>query len=256
MANQISPMEQELHESKVGNPTSFNMVSAAESKQQEIRPLTFPSPSLPPPVADEEAGRRWTSSQYLRKRRVLLCCGGCCGATVLLLGFLLLILSFTVLKVRDPVLTMNSISIDNVNLGLGTWSHPLSINATLTADISLKNPNVAAFSYDGSATEFRYYGQTVGVAYAPGGRVGADRTVRMNATLDVMVDRIGSTNATANVADGRKLNLTSYTDISGRVNVAGVYKRDLDVVLNCTMTLDLNSQTQLVQDQHCVADVR
>lgn len=271
MANQITPVSNEQdveappppppppsHDQQTKAKDLFVAAAALETSAKE----KDPSPTNPPPpvaAADEEgADTRRPPSQYLRRRRRLLLCGGCCGAAVLVLGLVLLVLSFTVLKVKDPTLTMNNIFLDRLDPGLGTWEHPLSLNATLTFDVSLRNPNVASFAYEDSATEFRYLGQTVGVAYAPDGEVGARRTARMNATLDVMLDRILGTNATASVFDGVALDLTSFTDIRGRVDVAGIYKRNIEVMLNCTMTLDLNSeaQSQVLRNQHCLANVR
>ena len=63
----------------------------------------------------------------------------------------------------------------------------MSVNATLNADISIKNPNIASFSYDRSETEFYYREETVGVAYAPDGEVIADWTTRMNVTPDALI---------------------------------------------------------------------
>ncbi|KAJ6811928.1 uncharacterized protein M6B38_151410 [Iris pallida] len=269
MANQITPVstEQDVeappppplppqsHDQQTKAKDLFaaaiDQTSSKEEKDQEAFP--------PPIVADEEeADGPSQPPQHLRRRRCLLLCGGCCGATVLVLGLVLLILSFTVLKVKDPTLTMNNMYVDRLAPGLGTWEHPLSLNATFTFDVSLRNPNVASFAYEDSATEFYYLGQMVGVAYAPDGEVGARRTARMNATLDVMLDRVLQTNATASVVDGDALNLTSFTDIRGRVDVAGIYKRDIEVMLNCSMTLDLNSETQsqVLGNQHCLANVR
>lgn len=234
---------------------------ATEEKKQEVKPLTFPSPSASPfvvPVTDEEAANsRWSSVQYLRKRRSIFWCCGCCGATVVVLGLVILILAFTVFKVKDPTLTLNNLYLDRIgDVDIGTIDNPVSINATLTADISIENPNVASFKYGNSTTEFYYEGQTVGVAYAPDGDVGAHKTVTMNVTVEVLADRVGKTNAISNVFAGSQVNVTTYTDINGRVDVWGIYKRDIEVMLNCSMSLDLKIRSQEISNKVCVANVR
>ncbi|ONK80079.1 uncharacterized protein A4U43_C01F13660 [Asparagus officinalis] len=78
----------------------------------------------------------------------------------------------------------------------------------------------------------------------------------MNATVDLLADRIGLTNATGEVLEGRMLKLRTFTDISGRVNVWGIYKRDLEIRVNCSLTVDVGIGAQEIKNKVCVADVR
>ncbi|KAG0486711.1 hypothetical protein HPP92_008806 [Vanilla planifolia] len=89
---------------------------------------------------------------YLPRGAPKLCCCGCCGATVLLLGVTILVLALTVFKVKDPEV-MNNLHLDRLFVpGIGTPENPISVDATLTADISIKNPNVASFRFRNSTT--------------------------------------------------------------------------------------------------------
>ncbi|KAJ1285279.1 hypothetical protein BS78_03G268400 [Paspalum vaginatum] len=236
--------------------------AAAAGKEEATKPLAIASSTVHPATAtdagDEEVAttRRWRSTQYLRKRRCAIWCCGCCAASVVLLGITILVLALTVFKVKDPVLTMNGVTLEGVDADLGTERHPVSVNATLTADISIKNPNVASFSFDRSETDFYYGGETVGVAYAPSGEVGADRTVRMNVTLDVLADRISPNVNTTDLIFGQDYNLTSYTEITGRVDVLGIYKRNLDIKMNCSITLEVGAFSAVQsKSTNCVANV-
>ncbi|XP_072967165.1 late embryogenesis abundant protein At1g64065-like [Typha angustifolia] len=225
----------------------------AEPKENQSKPLTSNTIA----IVDEESGAStWRSSQYLRKRSCAFCCCGCCALFVVLVGILILILSLTVLKVKDPTLTMHSMTVDRFNVEVGNGNQLVSANVTLIADISLKNPNVASFRFGSSATEFYYGGKTVGVGYAPSGEVGADRTARMNVTVDVLTDRIAmDQNATESILAAGELNLTSYTDISGRVNVIGIYKRDIEVMANCSLTLRVSASVVQIKSTYCIANV-
>ncbi|CAL9116252.1 unnamed protein product [Musa textilis] len=227
----------------------------AGKEEQQAKPLAMSSPSV---GADEEAATRWRSIRYLRKRRYALRCCGCCGAAVVVLGIAILILSLTVFKVKDPTLTMNSLTLDGFNFDVGPSDDLVQLNATLVADISIKNPNVASFRFDNSTTDFYYEGKTVGVAYAPAGKVSAHRTVSMNVTVDVLTNRVArQMNITADaLTSGTQLNLTSFTDINGRVNVLGVYKRDIEVTMNCSMTLEVSATHQAIQSTDCSANVK
>ncbi|CAO1945049.1 unnamed protein product [Urochloa humidicola] len=246
-------------------PGPYNAAAAAGmGKDEPTRPLAAASPTVHPSATYDVAGdeevdttKRWRSMQYLRKRRCALWCGGCCTSTVVLLGIAALVLALTVFKVKDPVLTMNSVTLEGVdgNLG-GTARHPVSVNATLTADVSIKNPNAASFRFARSETDFYYAGETVGVAYAPQGEVGAGRTVRMNVTLDVLADRISPNINATDLIFGQDYDLTSYTEITGRVSVLGIYKRDLDIKMNCSITLEVGAFTTVQsKSTNCVANV-
>ncbi|XP_008792375.1 uncharacterized protein LOC103709005 [Phoenix dactylifera] len=227
------------------------------AENDQVKPFTAPSPTVNPINSDEEGGATgWRPVRYLRKRRCALWCCGCCGLTVVILGIVILILSLTVFKVKDPTLTMNSISLSGFDSGIFSGNDPGSLNATLTADISIKNPNVASFKFDNSTTEFYYHGKTVGVAYAPNGKVSAHRTVRMNVTVDVLVDQVLlRTNGTMSLITGSELSLTSYTDLNGRVDVLGIYKRHIDVRMNCSMNLEVSALSQEITNTVCAANV-
>ncbi|EHA8591950.1 putative Late embryogenesis abundant protein [Cocos nucifera] len=217
------------------------------------------SPAVNPISSDEEgsAATGWRSVLYLHKRRFAVWCCGCCGLTVIVLGIVLLILSLTVFMVKDPTLTMNSISLTSVDVHLFTANSVMSLNATLTADISIKNPNVAFFRFSNSTTEFYYNGETVGVAYAPSGKVSAHRTVRMNVTVDVLVDRaVAQINGTSSLITGREFILTSYTQLNGRVNVIGINKRDIYVMMNCSINLVISAFSQEISRSVCLATVK
>ncbi|RZS16529.1 hypothetical protein BHM03_00048497 [Ensete ventricosum] len=229
--------------------------SMAGKEEEQAKPLAMSSPSVGP---DEEAATRWRSIRYIRKRRCALWCCGCCGAAVVVLGITILILSLTVFKVKDPNLTMNSVTVDGVNFDVGPIDDLVQLNATLVADISIKNPNVASFRFDNSTTDFYYEGETIGVAYAPAGKVSAHRTVRMNVTVDVLTNRVvRQMNITVDTLTSvAQLNLTSFTGINGRVNVLGVYKRDIEVMMNCSMTLEVSATHQTIQSTDCSANVK
>uniref|UniRef100_A0A1D1Y648 Peptidyl-tRNA hydrolase n=1 Tax=Anthurium amnicola TaxID=1678845 RepID=A0A1D1Y648_9ARAE len=216
-------------------------------KGEEAKPLGPSAAVYPTETFDEEGAMQWRSAQYLRKRRGVLFCCGCCGVLVVVLGLVALVLALTAFKVKDPVLTMNSIHFSGLRVG-----GPGPVNATLTADVSIKNPNMASYEFRNSTTELYYGGKVVAVARAPGGEVAAHRTVRLNVTVDVMADRVAGLGipAVGFLAAG-SVNLTTRTEINGRVNMFGVFRRELDVFLNCSMTMDLSLTEQGVKDKVC-----
>ncbi|KAL6618900.1 hypothetical protein ACP70R_034039 [Stipagrostis hirtigluma subsp. patula] len=244
--------------------------AAAADKDEPARPLALPSPAVHPASHDAEAEAQaatgWRSVQYLRRRRCVLCCGGCCVTTVVVVGLLILVLALTVFKVKEPRLGINAVWLTAISAGPGSGAgSPVAANATLTADVSLKNPNAASFRFSQSETDVYYRGQTVSVAYAPAGSVGADRTVRMNVTLDLLGDRLaGATNGTG-LLFGQEYDLDTHTEINGTVKVLGIIKKDIEIRMNCSIVIELGGIAAAlvpggvtgVQSKgvNCVADV-
>lgn len=239
------------------------------------RPLALPTPTVYPASSAhddaEEAAQTatgWRSMQYLRKRRrCVLCCCGCCVTTVVVIGVIILALALTVFKVKEPRLTMNNVWLTAISAGPGSGgiAAPVAANATLTADISIKNPNAAAFRFSRTETDVYYGGQTVSVAYAPAGRVGADRTLRMNVTVDLLADRLARAMNGTGLVFGQEYDLDTYTDINGMVNVLGIIKKDIEIKLNCSVVIEVGGAAAAIESGvastvkskgvNCVADV-
>lgn len=248
--------------------------AGAEDKSDPARPFALPSPTVYPTSHDDaeataQTATGWRSTQHLTKRRRCMLC--CCGTTVVIVGVVILVLALTVFKVKDPRLTMNAVWLTAISAGpsggpgSGIARAPVAANATLTADVSIKNPNAAAFKFSQTETDVYYKGQTVSVAYAPAGRVGADRTLRMNVTVDLLADRVARAMNGTGLVFGQEYDLDTYTEINGRVSVLGIIKKDVEIKLNCSVVVALagaaaaleSGFTSTVQSKsvNCVAHV-
>ena len=181
----------------------------------------------------------------------------------MILGIILLVLALTVFKVKDPRLTLNRLVFSEFDYGL--FNRPdsiLTVNATLIADISIKNPNAASFRFQNSSTMFYYNGTKIGVANAPNGNARAHRTVRFNATVDVFAEKVAAiVVANSNETFGSifrnsvRFNLSSFTEVNGRINLWGLYRKNLDVKMNCTLTLEYPPITEAIVGKDCRAAV-
>jgi hypothetical protein len=250
--------------------------AAPVDKSELARPLALPSPTVHPDPESHDAeaaeetstatATRWRSAQYLRKRRCVLCCGGCCVTTVVVIGVLILVLALTVFKIKDPRLNINKVWLTDISVATGSGvANPVSFNATLLADLSIKNPNAAAMKFAQSETDVSYKGQTVSVAYAPAGSVGADRTTRLNVTLDLLGDQLARAANSTGLLFGQEYDIDTYTALSGRVKVLGIVKKHVDIRLNCTIIIAFggaaaalaSAQTSAVEIKgvNCVAHV-
>ncbi|XWS32118.1 hypothetical protein CRYUN_Cryun23aG0133500 [Craigia yunnanensis] len=211
-------------------------------ERDQVKPLA-PASNLP--TSDD--GEAALHLKKVRRKKCIKCCG--CIATVMIFqAVVIIILIFTVFRVKDPVIKMNGVIVTKLELGNGTTFKPGS-NISLLADVSVKNPNVASFKYRNTTTTLYYYGTVVGDARGPAGRAKAQRTMRMNITVDIITDRLlASPNFVADLSSGT-LTLSSYSGVGGRINMLNIIKKHVTVKMNCSM--EVNISTQEIQEHKC-----
>ncbi|PON32698.1 Immunoglobulin-like fold containing protein [Parasponia andersonii] len=212
------------------------------AEKEQARPL---APAADRPSSDDDDIT--AQLKKIRRRKFIKCCG-CITALMLIQAVVIIILIFTVFRVKDPVIKMNKITVTQLELANNTTPKP-GTNMSLTADVSVKNPNVASFKYKNTTTTLYYHGMVVGEARGPPGQAKPKRTMRMNITVDIITDRLmSSPNLVADVGSGL-LTMSSYSRIPGRVKMLNIIKRHVVVKMNCTMKVNISSQT--IQEQKC-----
>ncbi|KAK6142776.1 hypothetical protein DH2020_023124 [Rehmannia glutinosa] len=163
------------------------------------------------------------------------------------------ILIFTVFKVKDPVIRMNDVTVERLDLISGTTTPRPGSNMTLNADVSVKNPNYASFRYQNTTTTLYYRGAVIGEARGPPGRAKARRTMRMNVTVDVITDRVLNQPDLGSDINSGLITMSSYTVVGGRVKIF-VVKKHVTVRMNCSMTVNITSRA--IQQQKCKRKVK
>lgn len=211
-------------------------------EKEQIRPLALATDR--PSSDDDETA---LLAQKIRRKRCIKCCGFI-AAIILIEVVVVVILIFTVFRVKDPIIKMNGVTVTRLEVANNTAPQP-GANMSLTADVSVKNPNVAAFKYSNTTTTLFYHGTVIGEARGPPGQAKPRRTMRMNITVDIITDRLlSSPNLQADVSSGL-LNMSSYSRIPGRVKILKIIKRHVVVKMNCTLTVNISSQA--IQEQKC-----
>ncbi|XP_050280426.1 late embryogenesis abundant protein At1g64065 [Quercus robur] len=216
-------------------------------EKEQVRPL---APATDCPSSDHNEAA--LHIQKLKRKRCIKCCG-IISALLLLQAIVVIILIFTVFKVKDPIIKMNGVTITKLELINNTIPKP-GVNMSLIADVSVKNPNVASFRYSNTTTTLFYHGSVVGEARGPAGKAKPRRTMQMNITVDIITDRlISNPNLQSDVGSGL-LTMSSYSKIPGRVKMLSIINKHVVVKMNCTMTVNISSKA--IQDQKCKRKVR
>ncbi|KAF5772478.1 putative Late embryogenesis abundant protein [Helianthus annuus] len=207
-----------------------------EDQEKPLAPVI--KPPLPPLTVDEELSIE-LSKKHKGFRNRTICCG-IITAVILIISVVMLVLGFTVLHVKNPKINMNSVTIiglDRVNI-----TDLSNVNLTVVADVSVKNPNVAAFKFEKSNSSLLYHGKVVGVADIPVGIAKARRTMRLNVTVDVMVAEIARNQEFVSDLMAGMLPVESYTKIHGRVKILNIIKRHVTVTMDCSFSVNVTSR--------------
>ncbi|KAE8715022.1 hypothetical protein F3Y22_tig00110187pilonHSYRG00438 [Hibiscus syriacus] len=179
-------------------------------------------------------------------------CRNICFATMGVLLFfiiLIVILIFTVFKPKNPVTTINSVTLAGLKLSLDLTKFQVLFNATLDVDLSIKNSNKVGFKYADSTAYLNYRGQKVGEAAIPAGTISADDTATMILTMTVMADRFISDSNFLGDVWGGELPLNTFAEVSGKVNVLNLFKIHVVSTASCDIIVFLSNST--VADQNC-----
>ncbi|XVE64763.1 hypothetical protein DITRI_Ditri07aG0127900 [Diplodiscus trichospermus] len=220
----------------------------AMAEQEQVKPLA-PVAFQPRSDNDEEA---MSMQLKLTKRKYIQCCG-CISALFLILAMVVLVLSFTVFYIHDPKIWVNSVTIQGLEYS-PNGSLMNDTKVTFIADVSLKNPNAATFKFNNSTTLIYYRGTVIGQGSHLQGTAKAKHTLRRNVTVEIAPGKIMAVSSAMSDIISGKLNISSYTKISGRVKIINIIKKNVEVKFNCTMTyslFDRGFQGQRCRPEHC-----
>ncbi|XP_060218521.1 uncharacterized protein LOC132645522 [Lycium barbarum] len=219
-------------------------------EREQVRPL---APVSDRPGSDDDEAT--LNKKKFHQRRCFKYCA-CVSTLLLILAIILIILIFTVFKIKDPIIRMNGVTVEKLDL-VNTTILPMpkpGSNMTIKADVSVKNPNYSSFRYSNTTTSISYRDTVVGEARGPPGKSKARRTMRMNITIDIITDKIVSHPGLLDDISTGLLTMNSFTRVGGRVKLLNMIKKHVVVKMNCSITVNITSQA--IQDQKCTKKVK
>lgn len=182
-----------------------------------------------------------------RHRNCVKCCG-CTTAILLILVTTAILLMVTIFHFKDPVLIFSMLNIEGLDV-LNEAKAPSGLNLRSEAEVSIKNPNAASFKFNNTTMRVYYDGFLIGEAVSPAGQAEARKTLRMNVSIDIVVDKILVVSRLRDDLVAKRLAFSTYTRITGRVKFANVIQKRYVVTLNCTMDANVNGRT--IEDKNC-----
>ncbi|CAN6568239.1 unnamed protein product [Malus baccata var. baccata] len=124
---------------------------------------------------------------------------------VLIQTVVIIIFAFTLFRVKNTKIKLNKVTITRLKLINNNTIPKPDSKISLTADVSMKNPNVASFRYSNSSTTL------------PSGVSRAQRTMRMNVIVDIITNSLTSNPNVRSDVESRLITMSSHFRILGSV---------------------------------------
>lgn len=218
--------------------------AAADSKQHHHHQQQQPSTHITNKVksVDSEKGTLVTAHdnrRILKKHPKLRKCLTFTAIPVLVVAITTITLSQTLFKFRDPDITLSNIHFSGVHLDT-SFAQPLtpaSVNASLSANMNVFNPNHYTFKFTNSTIHVVYHGVMVGNISMPGGELRPGKSCALPALVTVGSLKLGSSVSGLYEDFVRnELEFAMAVNIPGRVNVVGVFKHDVVLEYHCDVS--------------------
>ncbi|KAK1426735.1 hypothetical protein QVD17_15414 [Tagetes erecta] len=185
--------------------------------------------------------------QKQKRRRCIIIWSSIIGV-ILTIALIILILSLTVFKAKKPVITVNSVALQDLDFSINPLLLRVSLNLSLALGVTVKNPNKVSISYQNSSATLRYRGKDIGDVPIPAGKIGSDGTERLNLTVTIFADRLVTDTEIYGDILGGNLPISTYTRIKARVRVV-VFRVHVTSTSSCDVNIDIRNRS--VANQTC-----
>ncbi|KAJ0983219.1 hypothetical protein J5N97_011474 [Dioscorea zingiberensis] len=154
----------------------------------------------------------------MKARRCLKIC--CCATAIIILILIitLVILYFTMFKLKQPQVVATPVSLQSIDF---TLLPVLKLHVTIGMEIDIKNPNYGGFKYDNSTTLVYYRGSLIAEALVAAGMIGARSTENVSTSVDIFVEDLAKNPLFLPDVFSGSLNLTSSSKVEGKFKVGG-----------------------------------
>lgn len=150
---------------------------------------------------------------------------------------IILLFTFTVMKIRTPKFRVNSATLDNSNVAAVPTNSSLTL--AMNAELDVKNSNFGRFKFERTSVFFYYNGAQVAEAPVVKGRANWRSTKKLNVAVNVSVGNSAELQRDLSVG---VVSLSSRAQMRGNVRLVMVFKKNRSVDLNCTMEIVIGTQ--------------
>ncbi|KAK7402031.1 hypothetical protein VNO78_13972 [Psophocarpus tetragonolobus] len=152
----------------------------------------------------------------------------------------IVVLFFTILKPRDPVITLHLVDFQHFQLS-DSFLYKLTKNSNISLQtvISMKNPNYGSFKYGNSSGYVKFHDMIVGVIPIKGDLIPARSQINMNTSINLMLGKlVNAYEFLSDFANGT-LNLRSRFILRGKACMLKIIKLKTRTYTACKISLKL-----------------
>ncbi|XP_073020924.1 uncharacterized protein [Primulina eburnea] len=179
-----------------------------------------------------------------------------CTLAAIFLIFLIIIIFiiyFTVVRPKEPNLTVNSVQVPSFSAANAT------VRFTFSQYVTVSNPNRAVFTHYDSSVQLLYGGSQVGFMFIPAGKISAGKTQYMAATFSVQPiplmpasagtrGEVGPT-ATNGPRFEPSMEVESRIEMAGRVRILHFFNHHVVTRVHCRVAIGVGDGSVLAF--HC-----
>ncbi|XP_050378077.1 late embryogenesis abundant protein At1g64065-like [Argentina anserina] len=166
---------------------------------------------------------------------------------IVLFSIAILVFALLVLRVKSPEIRLRSVVVKSLKY----TSSPPTFNTSLSAHMSVKNPNFGDYEFVPTTVSFLYGGSKVGSTKVAKGQAKLKKTESLSfGPVDLRSNRLPEgANTLAGDINSGMLKLAVAGKVSGKVTLWKIINRRKTGKMDCTMTLVLKSKT--IKDLRC-----
>ncbi|KAK7324786.1 hypothetical protein VNO77_28630 [Canavalia gladiata] len=175
----------------------------------------------------------------------------CIGVSLLLvmvIAIVIVALFLTILKPREPVISVHPVGLEGFKLSLN-----FSSNVTLGMLITVGNPNYASFEYKNSITYVSFRDTVVADVPIQGEFVPARGAINVTTSADLMVGKLILDPKFWSDILGGYLNLTSTATLPGVAHVLNFIKLKATAYSSCTISLEIRTKNI---SSNCISKIK
>jgi hypothetical protein len=204
--------------------------------------------AIPPSYLTSDDAEVKVPKGFYRRTSCQICCA-ITTAVVLIILIVILVLSFTVFKAKDPVIKVTGITLKSFSFTTDSTLTNFKLDVSLHLNVSVHNPNIASFKYTNSSTFLYYRGREVGSAPIPAGKVGAEKTEKLETNLDIQaLPIVMNANLTSDLQAGI-IPINTHSAIRGKLDIINIFKHHAISTSDCTANILVANQT--LGDYNC-----
>ncbi|XP_031390588.1 uncharacterized protein LOC116203062 [Punica granatum] len=169
-------------------------------------------------------------------RRLKICCG-VFAVLLLIITVTILVLYFTILKPKQPIMTSQPVMLEHF-----TGNLQGQINVTLGITVTVYNRNYGSFRYNDSTTHITYRATEVADAPIKKDNIPARARHNISTSVNVFVDKLALVPGFGFDLLSGVVNVTASTTLHGRVKVLKLFKTKATTESTCDVSIFLIQQ--------------